>query len=102
MFADWRSGSILKPNDFMAFGLFSYSCLVFSEICGGKVTLEIGFNGLAASLIAYCRASFSLRSYMMVLQPPHRGFLQVMFEKLLELIEVLGDVQYLALISKTF
>ena len=39
---------------------------------------------------------------MIVLQPPRRGFLQVMFEKLLELIEVLGDVQFQALISKNF
>ena len=38
---------------------------------------------------------------MMVLQLPHKGFPQAMFEKLLELIEVLGDVQYLAPLSKT-
>ena len=34
-----------------------------SEICGGKVTLKVGFDELAASLMAYCRASFSLRRY---------------------------------------
>ena len=33
------------------------------EIYGGNVTLKVGFVGLAASLMAYCRASFSLRKY---------------------------------------
>ena len=33
------------------------------EICGGKVALKVGFDGLAESLMAYCRASFSLRKY---------------------------------------
>ena len=56
------------------------------EICGGKVTLKVGFDGLAASLMAYCRAIFSLRNYiMMVLRPPRRVFLQATFEKLLDI-----------------
>ena len=33
------------------------------EIYGGNVTLKVGFDGLAASLMAYCRARFSLRKY---------------------------------------
>ena len=50
------------------------------EICGANVTLKVGFDGLTASLIAYCKASFSLLNIMMALQPPRRGFLQAMFE----------------------
>ena len=34
-----------------------------SEIHSGKVTLKVGFNRLAASLMTYYRASFSLRRY---------------------------------------
>ena len=33
------------------------------KICGGNVTLKVGFDGLAASLIAYFKASFSLHKY---------------------------------------
>ena len=57
MFADVKSGAILNPNDLMAFGLLS------CEIYGGNVTLKVGFDGLASSLMAYYRASFSLRKY---------------------------------------
>ena len=63
MFADVKSEAILKPNDFMAFGLLSYRSMISCEICGANVTLKVGFDGLAASLIAYCRASFYLRKY---------------------------------------
>ena len=63
MFADVKSGAILKPNDLMAIGLLSLRSMMSCEICGANVTLKVGFDGLAASLIAYCRASFSLRIY---------------------------------------
>ena len=32
-------------------------------ICGWNVTLKVGFDGLAACLMTYCRASYSLCKY---------------------------------------
>ena len=65
----------------------------------GNVTLKVGFDGLAASLMAYCRASVNI---MMALWPPRRGFLQAMFKKFLELVGDPGGVQYQASLCKTF
>ena len=53
IFANVKSGAILKLKGLIAFGLFSYRFKMSSEICGGNVTLKAGLDGLAASLMAY-------------------------------------------------
>ena len=57
IFVESRSGKTRRPNGLIAVGLRSYS----SKNCGENVTLKAGLDGLAASLIAYWRESFSLR-----------------------------------------
>ena len=72
------------------------------EICGKNITLKVGFDGLAASLRQIVEQVSLYVNIIMALQPPRRGFLQAMFEKLLELVEDPGGVQYQASISKNF
>ena len=57
--ADSKSGEILMQNDLINLGFFTYRSTYFGE----NETSLAGFDGLAASLIAYCKESFSLRKY---------------------------------------
>ena len=52
---DSKSGEILMPNDLIALDFCSYKSTYF----GGNATSWAGFDGLPASLIAYCKKSFS-------------------------------------------